>query len=163
MAGQPILTGVFVAVLLPVFGMRVFWPSDVHRGTITLSTILTVVLLVTMAVSMTITFDNPWTIVGAVAVFAVIIVLRGWWRTGLVHDVLVTVSRRAGLIVAVGVLVLAAVNDAPWMGQERIRTDDGVIDGYVLEAEPGFLHVLTTDRDVIIVPDSAVVDRELVD
>ena len=75
--------------------------------------------------------------------------------------------RRAGLrrmrAVATGLLVLAAVNDAPWMGEELIHTDSGVIDGFVLEAGPGFLHVLTHDREVVIVPDSEVHSRELVD
>ncbi len=162
-AGQPVLTGAFVAVLLPLFALRVLWPTDRHRGTITVSTVLGAVTLATIALSMTVTFHNPWTLIGALVVGLLFVALRLWSRRGTVHDLLIRASRRVWLLTAAGVLVLAAVNDAPWMGEELIHTDSGVIDGFVLEAEPGFLHVLTHDREVVIVPDSEVHSRELVD
>ncbi|QRY63848.1 hypothetical protein JVX90_06475 [Gordonia sp. PDNC005] len=161
--GQPVLTGVFIALLLPIVLMRVLWPMDRHRGTITVSIVLGAVTLLTMALSMTVTFGNLWTPLGAAAVGIVVSVMRLWWRTGAVHDVLLRISRRVSMLAAAGVLILAAVNDVPWMGAERIETDEGVVEGYVLEAEPGFLHVLTDDREVVILPDSSVHTRELVD
>ncbi|GEE02496.1 hypothetical protein nbrc107696_29420 [Gordonia spumicola] len=161
--GQPLLTGILIAVLLPLVLMRVLWPMDKHRGTITVSSVLGSVTLITMAISMTVTFGNPWTVVGAAAVGAAVIGMRLWWRTGVVHDTLLRLSRRVGVLTATGLLILAAVNDVPWMGEERIHTDTGVVEGYVLDAQPGFLHVLTHDREVVIIPDADVHSRELVD
>lgn len=163
-AGQPVLTGVFVALLLPPVAMRCLWPAERHRGTVSVDLILSAVLLVTIAISMTVTFDNPWTLVGAAVFGLLITTARLWWRrTGVIADLVVSLTRRLGMIAAGAVLILAAVNDAPWVSEERIHTDHGVIDGYVLEAEPGFLHVLTENRDVIIIPDSTVSEREIAD
>ena len=159
--GQPVLTGVFVAVLLPLVAMHLCWPMSGTRGPVTVSSIMGAVLLVTIAVSLTVTFGNPWTILGAAAVGAVLVGLRLWRRSGRVHDLLRALLHRIGLLAVGAILLLAVVNDAPWMGREQISTRDGVIDGYVLEASPGFLHVLTDDRDVIIVPDAQVTGREL--
>ena len=160
---QPVLMSVFVAVMLPLFVMRLVWPSDRHRGSISVATVLATVVLATIAVSTTISFDNLWTITGAVVFGAVLVGVRLIWRHGLVREAIVRLTHRAWLVGGIGLLAISAVNDVPWMGFEHIRTGDTVVEGYVLEAEPGFLHVLTTDRRVVIIPSATVTGRELLD
>ena len=161
---HPVVTSVFVAVMLPLFVMRLLWPSDRHRGQISVSTVLATVVLATIAVSTTVSFGHWWTVIGAAVIGAVLIATRLVWRHGLIHDVIARATRRAWLIAAVAILGITAVNDVPWVGLEHIETRTGTLDGYVLEAEPGFLHVLTEEHHrVVIIPSSDVLGRELAD
>ena len=161
--GQPLLTGVLVAVLLPLVLMRIVWPAPQHRGTLQVTTVLALIVLAVITVTLSLTFGNVWTLLGAVAFCGIVVAMRMIFHRGALHDAILAVTRRTALIAAAGVLALAAFNDAPWMSAEQITTDDGIIDGYVLEAEPGFLHVLTEEREVLIVPDAEVRDRRLAD
>ncbi|ALG84554.1 hypothetical protein [Gordonia phthalatica] len=161
--GQPLLTGILVAVLLPLVLMRIVWPAPQHRGTLQVTTILSLIVLIVITVTLSTTFGNVWTLVGAAGFCVIVVSLRMVLHRGVLHDAILAVTRKTALIAAAGLLALAAFNDAPWMSAEQITTDNGVIDGYILEAEPGFLHVLTEERDVIIVPDSEVQDRRLAD
>lgn len=73
-------------------------------------------------------------------------------------------TRRAGLIGVIGLLLIAAAVDTPWMSRETIVTTTGEFDAYVLEVEPGFLKVLTTDgRPFEIIDSSLVVSRTVTD
>lgn len=162
-AGQPVLTGVLVAVLLPLFLLRVIWPAHHPRGEVRLTTILTLIVLIVITVTLSLTFDNLWVLVGAIAICAVVVVIRLTFRRGILNDIITAALKHLAVISALAVLALAAFNDAPWTSAERIATGDGVIIGYVLQAEPGFLHVLTADREVIILPDTDVKSRTLVD
>ncbi|MFI5803333.1 hypothetical protein [Streptomyces sp. NPDC051561] len=65
--------------------------------------------------------------------------------------------------VLVALLVSAAVVRTPWMPLERIELhgQGKALTGYVLEAEPGFLKVMTEkDRHFVILNDGAVKSRE---
>lgn len=161
-AAQPVVTGMFVAVLLPLVLLRIFWPAPAHRGQLAISTVLAAAVLIAVAFAMTVTYRNPWTLIGIAAMAALFVLLR-LFAHGRLHRVVNLIGERIALIAILGILVLAAVNDTPWMGEEQITTRDAVIDGYVLEEAPGFLHVLTEDREVLIVPTDDVVARRLID
>lgn len=164
-AVQPWITGIFTAVLLPLILIRLFWPVSANRGPIRVSTILGAVALAVIAFAMTVTYRNPWTLLGAVGVGAVLVLIRVFARSPRLRRAVSVVTGRIALITVVGVLALAVVDDEPWMARERITTtgDHGVIDGYVLEAEPGFLHILTGDREVLIIPAGEVTGRVILD
>ncbi|MFT4088356.1 MAG: hypothetical protein QM658_14625 [Gordonia sp. (in: high G+C Gram-positive bacteria)] len=162
-SNQPILTGAAVALLLPLVLMRLLWPTDDQRRHIRVSLILSAVTLVAIAYAMTMTYRTPWTLVATTAVGLVLTVIRLFARHG-ARRFVAAMTGQIAVIAAAAALLLAAVDDEPWMDEEHITTTDrGVIDGYVLDAEPGFLHVLTVDRRVIIVPTKNVLERDLVE
>ncbi|MFM9370726.1 hypothetical protein [Streptomyces sp. Da 82-17] len=71
-------------------------------------------------------------------------------------------TRHLGVLVLAALLVGAATVRTPWVPLERIELRGGeALRGYVMQAEPGFLKVLTArDREFLILPDSAVASRE---
>lgn len=163
-AAQPWITGAFTAVLLPLVLLRLFWPLPEQRGRIEISTILSAVVLAVIAFTMTVTYRSPWTLVGAVAFGAVLAAIRRFARSGELRRFALAATGRIALIAGIGILVLAVVDDEPWMGEEHITTTTrGTFDGYVLEESPGFLHILTADRAVLVLPSSTVTRRELID
>ncbi|MFT3714947.1 MAG: hypothetical protein QM774_03095 [Gordonia sp. (in: high G+C Gram-positive bacteria)] len=163
-AGQPWVTGVFVAILLPLALIRLLWPLPEHKGQITVSNVLAVVALAVVAFAMTYTYRNPWTLVGAAAFGLVLVLIRVFVHAGVLRRFAVGAITQIALIAGIGILVLAAVDDHPWMSEERIATTThGTIDGWVLDEAPGFVHVLTADRDVLILPTGDITDRRLLD
>lgn len=162
-AEQPWITGIFVAVLLPLALMRLVWPLPGHEHQIRISTVLAVVALGVVAFAMTVTYRNPWTLIGAAAFGAVLAPIRMFVHAGVLRRFALGAITQIALVAGIGILVLAAVDDHPWMSEERITTTHSVLNGWVLDEAPGFVHVLTADRDVIILPTSDVTDRELID
>ncbi|MGI5531271.1 hypothetical protein ACQEVX_28990 [Streptomyces syringium] len=71
-------------------------------------------------------------------------------------------GRRLGLLILAGWLVAAATVKTPWVPLERIDLRDGDhLRGYVLQAEPGFLKLLTEHpREFRILTDQEVTSRE---
>ncbi|PID63674.1 MAG: hypothetical protein CSB44_01000 [Gammaproteobacteria bacterium] len=69
--------------------------------------------------------------------------LRIYWRTEAGRQVLLRLFRATWGLAAAWVFLFAVLIDTPWMGRERIQTtDQGVVDGYVLQVSPGFVRVL---------------------
>ena len=67
---------------------------------------------------------------------------------------------RAGLVAGAGVLVVAALNQTAWVPHEQIHTTGKTISGYVLSVDPGYLNVLTDEREFVIVLTQDVISRE---
>ncbi|GAA3959637.1 hypothetical protein [Gordonia caeni] len=163
-AEQPWLTGIFTAILLPLVLLRLFWPLPHHRGTLQIAMILAAVLLSVTAFAMTITYRNPWTLLGAAGMGVVFALIRLGAAEGRLNGLSRLLADRVALIAAVGVLLLAAFDSSPWMVKEQITTTtQGTFDGYVLEEAPGFLHILTADREIVILPSGDVTQRRLLD
>ncbi|NBE53234.1 hypothetical protein GUY60_17775 [Streptomyces sp. YC537] len=70
-------------------------------------------------------------------------------------------SHHLGTLLVLVLLVGAATVRTPWVPLERIELRGGpTLRGYVMQAEPGFLKVLTAkDREFLILADSAVASR----
>lgn len=58
------------------------------------------------------------------------------------------------------VLLVAAFVQTPWVAQEQVTTTSGTITGYVLSVDPGYLNVLTTAHEFVILNQSTVLSRQ---
>ncbi|GAA1324062.1 hypothetical protein ACFSWE_13935 [Leucobacter albus] len=159
---RPELTGFLVALLLPFALVRALWPLSGH-GTPSLSGVLAAIALVTVAVVWVRTFNSWWVVIGAAVLAALLAAARLIWRRGVGRTVVIGVLRSAGVLAVVGLLGLAVVVDTPWMSKERLATADGPLDGWVLEVQPGFVKLLTEERDVHVLLTGDIVERELVE
>ncbi|GAC58667.1 hypothetical protein GOHSU_45_00330 [Gordonia hirsuta DSM 44140 = NBRC 16056] len=138
---------------------------DIELGAAAVVGLLFAVAMGVIAFAMTVTYRNPWTLVGAVGVGALVVTVKLFARTSRLRRLATVATEQIALIAVIGVLCLAVIDDVPWMDHEEITTtsDHGIIDGYVLETAPGFVHILTAhDRQVIILPADQVTGRTIV-
>ncbi|MEU6258519.1 hypothetical protein [Streptomyces sp. NPDC047043] len=121
-------------------------------------------------------------LIAVVAVVAYIATFHSWWLLwlmfgvgGLIFGIVFSVQAGGGLkraalwttrhlvaLVGLAMLLGAATISTPWVPMERIETQDGKeLQGYVMQAEPGFLKVLTEhERKLLILTDQDVRARE---
>ena len=66
-------------------------------------------------------------------------------------------------MIGVALLAVASTVDTPWVEREQIVLQEETIYGYVLDSYPGFLKIMTDDREILITPDSDVVSRTIMD
>ena len=165
---DPGSTGVLIAFLLPIAVLHLLWPADRpgpgkrgHRRTP--GSVVLVAALVACTVAWSVTFHSWWVLAGAVAIAAALIAIRILWKRGAAHRTVLRIIRSAGALVAAGALLLATLVDTPWMSRERLVLPEGPVEGYVLEVEPGFVKLLTDERDVRIIPTEDVASRELIE
>ncbi|MCU4295587.1 hypothetical protein D3I60_00565 [Brevibacterium permense] len=160
---EPTLTGILLAVLLPLAFIELIWPAvDLGRGR-TLSELLFPAALLAASVTWLLSFRSLWFVVGALGVGILVVLLRLLWREGVGHDLVGRLLRRLGIASVVGFLVLAVFVDTPWMAHEEITVDGQTHTGYVLTAEAGFIRVLTDEREVLIISSSAITGRGILD
>lgn len=159
----PEVTGVIISVLLPLAIFRVYlnWTKgNIIAKAKNLFIIGT--LLVTLLVLIH-SYQMWWPLVASAALMVILIVVNRVWASGRAHELLTDLGKHTGLLFLGSLLLLALVVDTPWMPREEITTEQGVIHGHVLEASPGFLKVLTDEKEVLILTDSEIVKRETVD
>lgn len=159
---RPELTGVLVALLLPFALLRALWPLSGY-GTLSLSGVLAAIALVTVAVVWVRTFSSWWVVIGALVLGGILLAARLIWRRGVGRRIVLGVLRSAGVLAVVGLLGLAVAVDTPWMSKERIDAGEGAFEGWVLEVQPGFVKVLTEEREVLVVFTGDIVERELIE
>ena len=121
-------------------------------------------------------------LIAVVAVVAHIATFHSWWLLwvmfgvgGLIFGIVYSVQaggglRRAALwttrhlvaLVGLAMLLGAATISTPWVPMERIEMRDGKeLRGYVMQAEPGYLKVLTEhERELLILTDQDVRSRQ---
>lgn len=159
---EPTLTGLVLSVLTPISVIGLVWPLITPRVQ-SLPLLLLPLALSVASVTWFVTFREWWFLALAAVTSAGVIGGRLLWKKGTGRKVIVQVHKRVGTLAVLALLVLAVAVQTPWMSHERITTTGGTVDGYVLGDEPGFLRVLTDDRDVIIFNTSDVKSRELLD
>ncbi|RII13857.1 hypothetical protein DSC45_23155 [Streptomyces sp. YIM 130001] len=177
---------VFLALLLPVSVLRV---TDGMRGTVAArrrqaargsrgrDTVppaelrrerpdLTAAVLLAITLVAVITyvrsFDAWWLPVLACAVAALLFALAYGARAGArPRQAALWASHHLGALIVLGMLLGAATLSTPWVPLERIGVrGEQPVRGYVLEAEPGFVKLLTAEnRHFRIVPDVRVTSR----
>ncbi len=154
----PVVAGILVSVLLPLAAFDLI-RLRARSGSV-LGQMLLVVVLVVTAIALLKTFGYLWLPAATLIVFGLIAVHERVRRTPGERDILLIVVKRVGAMALVALLVLAAAVRTPWTPEEKITTKSGVMTGYVLSAEPGFLKVLTADtRELVIVPSGDVGSR----
>jgi hypothetical protein len=142
---EPVYTSILVMWLLPLVAVRLIWPPQRPQISVPSSVMLLVAVL-SCAVALVITYREWWLVLGAVLVGAALVAARLVWRHGVVHDGVVRVMRSTRITAAVGALILSAVVTVPWTPLEHVHTKSGVIDGYVMKVESGYLRVLTKNH-----------------
>lgn len=159
---RPELTGFLVAILLPFALLRALWPLSGH-GTPSLSGVLAAIALVTVAVVWVRTFNSWWVVIGATVLGGALLAARLIWRRGVGRRIVLGVLRSAGVLAVVELLGLAVAVDTPWMSKERLDAGGGAFEGWVLEVQPGFVKVLTEERDVLVLFTGDIVERTLIE
>lgn len=130
------LTAVLLIGVLPLLIAGYLWGPREHRTVVLVLSALGVVV----SVALTSSFGSWWLPAGAAAVFAVIAVIRRLPPQRPLRHALAVAMARVGWVAGVGVLILAALGQTPWVPHEVIETTGGTISGYVLSTEPGFLN-----------------------
>ncbi|MFJ6697675.1 hypothetical protein ACIQM4_16615 [Streptomyces sp. NPDC091272] len=185
-----VVAAVLLAVLLPAFLFRVLGgfmmavrmrrrvvdrPPDAHeqpagaRSPVDLAGLVLLAIVVAGVTAYILTFRAWWLLLAIVLVGAAMVGFLALARRsqGQVGQASRWAGRNFGaLVAAAGILAMllsAALVRTPWMPLERIEVGDGQapLVGYVLEAEPGFLKVMTdVDRHFLILRDADVESRE---
>ncbi|MBD8506121.1 hypothetical protein HT102_06460 [Hoyosella sp. G463] len=156
--GEPLFTGIALALIAPLPLLRLLWPgSATHRG----SALVLIAVVTTAYASLLVTYQQWWLLAITAAVTLTLVGLHRWRRHGRLHQAGTLLLRRAWLITGLLVLVLAALVRTPWVPLEHITLTDRTEDGYVMETSPGFLKILTAeDREFLIIPTDEVTARE---
>lgn len=158
---RPDLTGALLMIMLPLIVMITVWPLPGRRRDFT-NSVFAVVLLVT-TVALVSSFGRWWILAAAAILFACMVVARRFFHRGLAHRATIGILKRSGTIALAGALLLAVVVDTPWMSRERLTLTEGEEFGYVLQVQPGFVKVLTDEREVVIINTGDLTSRTIVD
>ncbi|WP_267243034.1 hypothetical protein [Streptomyces sp. PR69] len=109
------------------------------------------------------TFHAWWLPLIAVAVGVLLFAIGyGTKAGGRLQRLALGTGRRLGLLIAAGWLIAAATVTTPWVPLERVELRGGeTLRGYVMQAEPGFLKLLTEQhRELRILTDQEVTSRK---
>lgn len=158
---QPLLTGVVMAIIVPFALVRL-----VSRGRTGLEAAIAPALLLVASVvtglMLIISRHQWWLPIIAVCVLIGLVVgerfvARQVWQP----RIRMTIHITAAVVVGI-TLLLAAIVPTPWVPRERIVTQRGAFEGYVLDAQPGFLKVLVRENhELLIVPTPQIVSRRI--
>lgn len=156
----PLATGIASSVILPLAIYRLYLMRVDNDRKWKVSDWFVIILLAVVLYVLWSTYDMWWTVSIAVILTVLLGLFAKYVKKGPFHDTVVALARRTGTMLIVGILVLAVVVSTPWNVKERIVTSHGVIEGHVLETTPGFVKVLTDDREVVIFLTSDIKSRE---
>lgn len=156
---EPTITGVVVMTLLPLVALNLAWPQPgLSQGLV--PRLLAVAVLGAVTIALVSTLRIWWLPAGAILIGAILIVVRLAWQHTVAHRTASKLLERAGTLVTIGILALAATISTPWTARESIETTQGSIIGYVLETPSGYLKILTDDdRELIILVSGDIISR----
>lgn len=155
----PVVTGLFTAIILPITLFRIYWTRKTAGVDPLLKNLfISGALLATQYVLLR-SFEMWWPSLATVIIFLFLVLISRIWVQGKAHVFIANLGKHAGILLLVGLGALGLLVDTPWMPREEIVTEQGVIYGHVLESTPGFLKVLTDEREVHILLDSDVLRR----
>lgn len=155
MAGH-LLTAVLLTFVLPLLMAAYLWGPHGHRPVVVLFTTIGLVTLVALTVS----FHTWWLPPATLVVFAGFALLHGLApHRPRLRQASTAAMSSVGWVAGMAVLLVAAFVQTPWVPHERIATTDGILTGYVLQVEPGYLNVLTDAHEFVILTDADVRSR----
>lgn len=157
---RPVVTGILLCVIMPALIFRLVIHLRVRQAS--LMDILLLISTLATAIMLWRSFSMWWVVAASTAVAAVLIAAFYIWNRKDRPKWFLDIGKRIGVLVGAALLLLAVLVDTPWLGEEDIYLKDEVIRGYVLTAEPGFLKVMTSDREIIMLSDQDVVKRQSV-
>ena len=160
---RPTVTAIAVMLLFPLAVVDLVWWTMKHRR-VNAGRALFVAFLAAALVALTTTIQVWWLPTGVVVIGATLALMRAGWRQGRGHRMIVGLLRATGALSVVAALLFAFLIDTPWLIREQIETEQGTIDGYVLETPSGFLRVLSDDpREVRIIISRDVLSRTILE
>lgn len=151
-----LLTAVLLICVLPPLIAAVLWGSRKYRQAMMLLAILGLLVLGALTTS----FHLWWLPTSSLAVFATLFVIHRLDPTNRLRRSVSSALAKAGLMAGLATLLVAAFVQTPWVPQEQIRTTDGVVSGYVLSVDSGYLNVLTDEYEFVILLSSDVLSRQ---
>jgi len=154
--GGHVLVEVLLVVLLPLFVADFCWAPGGRRPAVVLPAVVGLVVLVALTVS----YLLWWLPVATAGVFGLFVVIHSLPRRFPLRRALAMTLRRIGVVSGVGVLVAAVFVGTPWVPEEHIETTAGALDGYVLNVDSGYVEVLTTEYEFVILPTDNIVARD---
>ncbi len=155
MAGH-VLVEILLVGVLPLLIATFLWSSSGHRATVLLATTLSAVTLIALTVS----FQIWWLPIATAAVFVVFALTHRLSVKHWLRRVFSVAMASVGGVAAVAVLLVAAFVQTPWVPQEHIQTTDGMLIGYVLSVDSGYLNVLTQEHEFVILNSGDVLSRK---
>jgi len=162
LVAAPAITAIIIVWLLPLAVLNALWPTRLGAN-YRLSQLMIAIALSVAFIALVKTFAWWWLVIAAVVVAGLVTGARLMWRRGAGRTIVRGILHHAGITAVVAILILAAVVRTPWTPKEEITTTDGVVTGYVLKVESGYLQVLTSgDRKMEIIVGSDVVARDVV-
>lgn len=150
-----LLVSVLLVCVLPLLLSAYLWSPHGHRPVVVLAATLGLVVLVALTVS----FHSWWLPVTVVALLGMAALIRRLPASHRLSRGAMVVMMNAVRVAAVGVLLVAAFIQTPWVPLERIETTNGVIAGYVLSVDSGYLNVLTDKQQFVILISGDVLSR----
>lgn len=154
--GGHVLVEVLLIILLPLLIADFCWTPGGRRPVVVLPGVVGLVVLVALTAS----YHDWWLPTAAGAVLGMLVLIHALPRRFPVRRVLTLTLRRVGLVSGVGVLLAAVFITNPWVPKEHIETTTGSLDAYVLEVDSGYINVLTTDHEFLILPSDNIVARD---
>ncbi len=154
--GDHALAAAALGLLVPVVAFA-WWRRARHRP----EAAIAVLVLVAICLSLALTTDGWWVLPLLAAVTSALLLASRADVSRPAGRVLRLAVERVGLLSVVVLLVAAATSRTPWVPKERIETTSGVLTGWVLATDPGFLKVLDADgRHLLILRAGEVRGRE---
>src|SRR5699024_3205357 len=158
---EPVFTGILIIALAPLLIVTLLWPPRTSRTTRVVVSLF-LADIAALAASLTASLGEWWILLGALLATGALAAVRVLREHGLFHRAALKLLRSLGVLGVVGALVMAAGISTPWVALERIHTETGTIEGYVLETPSGFLKVLTHEpREVHTLISSTVTARQV--
>ena len=153
---EHLAVAVLLILVLPLLVGTYLWAPNGRRAAVVLPMAIGVMLLVALTVS----FRSWWVPVVTFTFSGLLELVRRmpslWW----LNRVLAALMARVGLFAGLAVLFVAVLVQTPWVPRERIVTTDGIVIGYVLSVDAGYLNVLTEDQEFVILISGDVISRD---
>ena len=154
MAGY-LLTAFILMVIVPLLLAAAIWRPGRDRLLVVLLTALGTGMLVAVAAS----FDLWWLPFATIGIFALLALVRRLSPEHWLRQIVMATLAKVGRVTGIAALVVAAAVQTPWVPLEEISVKTGDVSGYVLSVDSGYLNVLTTNHDFVILISSDVTAR----
>lgn len=155
MAGE-LLTAILLVFVLPLLVAGGLWAPRGHRPVLILVAGLSMVLVF----ALTVTSRLWWLLPSIVVVFGLLALSRRLTAKNRLRAAVSTALARVGWLVPIALLIVAAFVQTPWVPQEQIDTTQGLVVGYVLSVDSGYLNVLTESSEFVIILSDDVISRD---